>query len=421
MTTEQDRLAQETTTEFALLGAILLRGDKMAEVAEIIQASDFADRDVRACFSKARELWKGGILPTAAAVAATIGPKQARTAWEAQAITGTDANILYLANHVKDASSRRKMRSVLLDVVDRSGDNECKILDLAAEVHARMNELVPSAASGSVKDDISGVLRDAQEASENSNLVGVPTGFRRLDGLIGGLQKTDLDIIAARPSVGKTALMLNIVGHILFNTDFNPAVFSAEMCRKALIRRQLSGLANIDNMSILRGDLADGEKSRLKEMGDLLARTAEGRLLLDDKPRPTPGYILSACKSFTPDVVFVDYLQIMGSDGRFEKGHERLEDLTRSMKNLAKQLEIPVVLLSQIRRSAEGRESMAKPSLDELKGSGAIEEDADIVVMVHRATREARGGKLIVAKNRNGPVGEVDVSYSGPLTTFWEN
>ena len=288
-------------------------------------------------------------------------------------------------------------------------------------------------ADGAVIRQVLGKFEDIQ--SDPNAFRGLETGFRQLDRITNGLQKSDLIVIAARPGMGKTSLAMNIVENVCLNKGKTAAVFSLEMPRSQIVQRLLCAHADVSMEKALSGKLAQKEWKNLMIASDKLQKS---KLFIDDSSRVTPQEILSKCRRLAAstgsiDLVMIDYIQLMGGapsggvkgGGSFENRQQEIASITRDLKIMAKELDVPVIALSQLRRI-----QTKEPQLSDLRESGAIEQDADIVMFINRpdvtATAEELAKKtvvkgaaeLILAKHRNGSLGRVQLRFIGESTKF---
>ena len=285
-------------------------------------------------------------------------------------------------------------------------------------------------ADGTVIRQVLGKFEDIQ--SDPNAFRGLPTGFKHLDRITNGLQKSDLIVIAARPGMGKTSLSMNIVENVCLNNSKTAAVFSLEMPRSQIVQRLLCAHAGVSMEKALSGQLNQKEWRNLMVASDKLQRS---KVFIDDSSRVTPAEILSKCRRLAAaegglDLIMIDYIQLMGGvggkgGGSFENRQQEIASITRDLKIMAKELDVPVIALSQLRRI-----QTKEPQLSDLRESGAIEQDADIVMFINRpdvtATAEelakhtiVKGSaELILAKHRNGSLGRVQLRFLGELTKF---
>lgn len=264
-----------------------------------------------------------------------------------------------------------------------------------------------------------------QQRSENKGgLTGLTTGFIDLDRKTSGMQKADLVLLAARPSMGKTALMVNISTNAALKANATVAMFSLEMSRNQLSQRILSSLSHVDLMKIISGDLTTEEWTKVIET---MTYMNEMGIYIDDTAGITPLEVKAKCRRLKAekglDLVVIDYLQLMEVGGRAESRQQEISAISRQLKGIAKELDVPVIALSQLSRAPEMRADH-RPILSDLRESGAIEQDADIVMFLYRDeyynpdTDKQGLGELIIAKHRNGPTGTVELLFKGEYTKF---
>ena len=278
-----------------------------------------------------------------------------------------------------------------------------------------------------IRDIALAALERIHEASRTKNPVtGIPTGFIDLDRQTAGLHPSDLVLIAARPSMGKTAFALNIAAYAAFKKDMCVAIFSLEMSREQLVSRLFAMESRVDSNAIRTGNLTDDDWERLIEGVDIVGNS---KLIIDDTPGISVSELRTKCRKYKLEfglkMVMIDYLQLMsGSSRRAESRQQEITEISRSLKAIARELEVPVIALSQLNRSAETR-SDHRPMLSDLRESGAIEQDADVVMMLFRedyynkdADSQTNIAEVIIAKQRNGPVGTVQLAWLPQFTKF---
>ena len=255
-------------------------------------------------------------------------------------------------------------------------------------------------------------------AKNKGSVTGIPTGFLDLDYRTAGLQPSDLILIAARPSMGKTALMLNLARNVAFKKNLCMAVFSLEMSKEQLVNRMFSMESNVDGQKIRTGQMNDQEWEQLIESAGVIGRSS---LIIDDTPGISIAELRSKCRKYKLEhglsVVMIDYLQLMTGTGKASDSRQQeISDISRSLKSLARELSVPVIALSQLSRAVEQRPDH-RPMLSDLRESGAIEQDADVVMFIYRDEyynhdSEKKGiTELIIAKQRNGPIGTVELAW----------
>ena len=265
-----------------------------------------------------------------------------------------------------------------------------------------------------------------EEASKNKGAVtGIATGFLDLDYKTAGMQPSDLILIAARPSMGKTAFVLNIAQHVAFHDNKSVAIFSLEMSKEQLVNRLLSLESKVNSQAIRTGNMKDDEWERLIESADVIGRSG---LLIDDTPGIGIGELRSKCRKFKLEydlqMIIIDYLQLMtGSGKNSESRQQEISEISRSLKALARELHVPVIALSQLSRAVEQRPDH-RPMLSDLRESGAIEQDADVVMFIYRDdyynkdTELKNVAEIIIAKQRNGAIGTINMAWLPDYTQF---
>ncbi len=256
------------------------------------------------------------------------------------------------------------------------------------------------------------------------NVTGIPTGFVDLDYMTSGLQPAELILIAARPSMGKTAFALNIAQHMAFKQNKSVAIFSLEMSKEQLINRLFALEGNIDATHLRSGKLEDSEWDKLAEAASIIG---DSKLIIDDTPGITVAALRSKCRKYKLekglDCIFIDYLQLMSGNGRTESRQQEISEISRSLKGIARELNVPVVALSQLSREVEKRPDK-RPMMSDLRESGAIEQDADVIMFIyrddyyHEDTERKNISDIIIGKQRNGPVGTVELAWIPQYTKF---
>ncbi len=277
-------------------------------------------------------------------------------------------------------------------------------------------------------NSLTDVMENFNEIHKSGGVVrGIPTGFYQLDRITNGLQKSDLIILAARPSVGKTSLAMNIVTNAAIEVNAKCAVFSLEMSKQQLAQRMLCSVANVDMTKALHGELNENDWSKLWKAHNKLSNC---KIFVDDSSLNRPSQILSKCRKLKRekgiDLIMIDYLQLMTGDGKSDNRQTEVSEISRKMKILAKEINVPVILLSQMSRSVE-KMGNRKPVLSDLRESGAIEQDADMVMFIHRPEEIQKEGaerprdyqvQLIIEKHRNGELGTIPLGWVGSRVSF---
>lgn len=342
------------------------------------------------------------------------------------------ANVMYYVGIVKDKQLLREMIGAVSDILDDAynelGEPNEKLDEAERKIFAVTDKKITGAAVP-LKDLVTQAY-ELIEKREGSLVTGLATGYTKLDELTCGLQNGEMIIIAGRPSMGKTALALNIAEHIGVKDKIPVAVFSLEMGKQQLAMRFLCSMSQVDLQLVRRGML---DTEYLEKLQDTCGQLYEAPILIDDTSTLTPLALRAKARRLRSQhdiqCIIVDYMQLMHlGTGRVESRQQEISTISRYLKSLARELNIPVVILSQLNRSPEGRESH-RPRMSDLRESGSIEQDADVVMLMHREDYYHRGEKdyeekktnkaeLIIAKQRNGPIGNVDLVFVEKYTRF---
>ncbi|MGI5989291.1 MAG: replicative DNA helicase [Lachnospiraceae bacterium] len=301
-----------------------------------------------------------------------------------------------------------------------------RILEQAeSRVFALSREINGESREQSITQIVLEQLHNIEETAKSDNPVtGVPSGFTDLDRYLSGFQPSDFILVAARPSMGKTAFVLNVADYVARHQNITTAVFSLEMSRTQLANRLLSLESGVEADKLRKGNLDAKDWNDLVEGANSLARS---KLIIDDTPGITVGQLRSKCRKYKMEnnlgLVIIDYLQLMTGSGRADSRQQEISEISRSLKSLARDLNVPVITLSQLSRAVEQRPDH-RPILSDLRESGAIEQDADVVMFIYRddyynkESEEKNIAELIVAKQRNGPIGTVKLAWIPEQTKF---
>ena len=339
------------------------------------------------------------------------------------------ANVEYYTEIVKEKSMRRELvrvrREILEEAYSESGDVGEK-LDTAEKKIFAVTEKKITGSAVPLKNLLSEVFENI-EARKGIHVTGLPTGYYELDNMLCGLQKGEMTIVAGRPSMGKTSFALNIAEHIGADNNIPLVIFSLEMSTHQLVERFLCSRGHFDSQDVRKGKLDTEQLAELTAVGSELF---EKPIFVDDSPGLTPLMIRAKCRRLKSQhdiqCVLIDYLQLMSLGGRVESRQQEISTISRYLKALARELEVPVVVLSQLNRAAEGREGH-RPRMSDLRESGSIEQDADVILLLHREDYYHKGepdyedtntADVIIAKQRNGPTGVVNLTFNGKYTRF---
>jgi replicative DNA helicase len=413
--------------EMSILGGILIDDEKLLDVAEIISHKDFYNPKYSTIFEAMLKLFERQSPIDVLTVTNELKAKKkfkeiggAATLSEIVAETPTSAHVEEYARIVRDTSIRRKMIALSSKINEFAFDEAKEVDSLLDKAEQQIFEISEHAVDRDFVH-VSLLLEESYEQAEDLNsdpnaLRGIATGFSDVDKILGGLQKSDLIILAARPSVGKTAFSMDIARHVATVEQKRVGFFSLEMSNSQLMDRLIAMEVGVGLWNLRMGKLQDEEFAR---MADAMGRLSESGLYFDD----TPGLSIMEMRTKARklkmekdlDFVVVDYLQLMQGNSR-ENRTQEVSEISRFLKQLARELEVPVMALSQLSRAVENRADRM-PQLSDLRESGSIEQDADIVMFLHREETfdpdtERKGvGDLLISKHRNGPTGAVELAF----------
>ena len=421
--------------EASVLGAMLLDKSAITTAVEIIHAEDFYYDSHKAIFEGILRLYnknEPADMITLSDFLKKNGQLEAvggytylgRLTSGAGAVSNTEA----YANIIKEKSTLRALIRAGSEIVEDSYRDDDEVGAIIEKAEKSIFDITQDNQRGglmNMENVMVTTFEVMQKRSENKGgLTGLTTGFIDLDRKTSGMQKADLVLLAARPSMGKTALMVNISTNAALKANATVAMFSLEMSRNQLSQRILSSLSHVDLMKIISGDLTTEEWSKVIETMTYMNEMA---IYIDDTAGITPLEVKAKCRRLKAekglDLVVIDYLQLMEVGGRAESRQQEISAISRQLKGIAKELDVPVIALSQLSRAPEMRADH-RPILSDLRESGAIEQDADIVMFLYRdeyynPDTEKQGlGELIIAKHRNGPTGTVELLFKGEYTKF---
>ena len=344
-------------------------------------------------------------------------------------IVPTSANVKNYAEIVYEKSVLRRLIKITEGITNECYQGKGALNDVLADTEKKIFGLLQNQQSGEMESIKSIVMRtiDSIEAvaKNKGTVTGVETGFYDLDAMTAGFQKSDLIIVAARPSMGKTAFVLNIAEYAAVKHDTPVAIFSLEMSKDQLVKRILAMNSHVDSQDIRTGNLEDEDWAKLVESA---ANISKSKLLIDDTPGISVMELRSKCRKMKLEnnigMIIIDYLQLMsGSKNNGESQQQVISDISRSLKAIAREINVPVIALSQLSRAVEQRPDK-RPMLSDLRESGAIEQDADVVMFIYRddyynKDSEDKGiSEIIIGKQRNGPTGTVKLHWESKLTKF---
>ena len=437
---------QAIDAEQAVLGGLLLLPSAFDDITSEVSAPDFYRRDHQVIFEAIQELNSANQPTDLITVGDLLRSKGhsdlvANGAYliELATTTPSAANIKQYASIVRDKATLRQMIDVGTAIINKGFQPDGRTSqDLLDEAEAEVLQIAQARSLGkadfvNIHDALSEAWSLLKERSEKGadGITGLPTGYVDLDHMTAGLQKTDLIILAARPAMGKTSFALNIAQHAALNTGnpVNVAVFSMEMSAAQLAMRLISSVGRIDALRLRSGKLEDQDWPRVSLAMKQL-NTSAGKIFIDDEPGLSPTKLAAKARRLKREqkgelgLIVIDYLQLMSVPGNNENRAPEISEISRSLKGLAKELQVPVIALSQLNRSLENRADR-RPQMADLRESGAIEQDADMILFIYRDevyNKENVASKgiaeIIIGKQRSGPIGTVKLRFFGEYTRF---
>ena len=424
--------------EQSVIGSMIMDKDAILTAMEMLTSDDFYHKQYGILFDAMIELYSKGLPVDLITLQNKLKEKEVPEeisslsyVKELLDAVPTSANIKYYAKIVKDNSMRRRLIRLNEEIenecyagresVDKVMDmTEKKVFDLLSTRRGGGGDYVP------IRQVVMNALEKIENAAKTSGTVtGIPTGFIDLDYRTAGLQPSDLILIAARPSMGKTAFVLNIAQYVAFHEDMCTAIFSLEMSKEQLVNRLFSLESRVDAQALRTGNLSDSDWEKLIEGAGTIGNS---KLIIDDTPGISIAEMRSKCRKYKLEhdlkLIIIDYLQLMSGSGKgSDSRQQEISDISRSLKALARELSVPVIALSQLSRAVEQRPDH-RPMLSDLRESGAIEQDADVVMFIYRDDyynhdSEMKGiSEIIIAKQRNGPIGTVNLVWLPQYTKF---
>ncbi len=425
---------QDLTAEQALLGAIMIKPKALAEITDSVKSLHFYAEKHRLIYQAMLALDESGDPIDAVSISSYLKNKKqleaaGGSAYLAELVSTvpSTSNLVYYAELVSKKAALRTLIDSASQILDL-GYKEDEEID---SIYEKAERTLASIANFSKKTfvHIKDTLHEAWERFEmlhksDNELRGVPSGFKDLDNMLAGFQKSDLVILAARPSVGKTSLALDFVRHAAAEHQIPVAIFSLEMSAAQLVDRLIAATSHVDSWKLRTGKInTDEEFSRIRDALDSLSKAP---IFIDDEASNTIAKMRSVARRLKAEgnlgMIVVDYLQLMIPRRDSDSIVQQVTEISRSLKGLARELEVPVLALSQLNRAVESRGG--EPRLSDLRDSGSIEQDADVVMFIHRedknneASERTNIAKIIVAKHRNGPVGHVDLYFDEKRVSF---
>jgi replicative DNA helicase len=429
-------LPHSEEAEMSVIGSMLMDNQAVNMAAEIISGEDFYNRNYGLYFDIMVDLNESGVPIDPVVVQdklkeKNVPPEYCSVQFIQNIINSvpTSANIKTYADIVQEKSTLRKIIRANEEIASRCYRDEEDLEVILNDTEKSIFDLVQNRNVGDtvpIKKVVSNALAKIESAYYNKGVVtGVATGFIDLDYKTAGMQPSDLILIAARPSMGKTAFVLNIAQHMAIKNMKHVAIFSLEMSKEQLINRMFSLQSAVDAQKLRTGRLTMDDWNRLTDSANEIGKS---NLIIDDTPSISIAQLRSKCRKFKLtqglDCIIIDYLQLMSGSGKFsDSKNQEVSEISRSLKAIARELQVPVIALSQLSRAVEKRDDK-RPMLSDLRESGAIEQDADVVMFIYREfyytkdTEKENTAEIIIAKQRNGPVGTVELAWLPELTRF---
>ncbi len=425
----------DTLAEQAVLGSMLVSRDAVQSAVEVLKPEDFYREDNREIYSAMMDIYSIG-----KEIDMITVTEQLRLRGTLERVGGTQnlatlidnvpttSNIESYVKIVEEKSTLRNLIKVANDII-KTGYSQTEELDSIIEQSEKgIFDLVQNRNSkgySSMKEILVDAFDSIEKMYQNkSRLSGIESGFIDLDEKISGLNKSDLIIVAARPAMGKSAFVLNIASYVAMHDKVPVMIFSLEMSKEQLVKRILSSESEIDSMKLNNANLDSDEWLKL---GEASGRLSDIPIYIDDTPALSSSEIRAKCRKAKLEknvgLIIIDYLQLMESRTQNSSRQQEISEISRSLKILAKELDVPVIALSQLSRATESRADH-RPMLSDLRESGSIEQDADIVMFLHREdyydkeTEKKNVAEVIIAKNRNGETGTVELAWMGKYTKF---
>lgn len=423
--------------EQSVIGAMLMNKDAILAASEMIGGQDFYQSAYGVIFDTIVEMFNEG--RTADLVSLKERLKEKDVPPEIASlefmrdilnIVSTSVNVRAHAEIIADKSMMRRLIKLNEQIANTCYAGKEPLPAILETTEKSVFELLQRRNSGEyvpIRQVVLNALERIEKAAKSKGVVtGIPTGFIDLDYKLSGMQPSDLILVAARPSMGKTAFVLNIAQHVAFKKERGVAVFSLEMSKEQLVNRLFALESQVDSQALRTGNLKDSDWEKLIEGAGIIGRS---NLIIDDTPGISVSELRSKCRKYKLEhdtqLIIIDYLQLMSGSagGRSESRQQEISEISRSLKALARELNVPVIALSQLSRAVEARPDK-RPMLSDLRESGAIEQDADVVMFIYRDeyynkdSEKKKQAEIIIAKQRNGPIGTVDLAWLADYTKF---
>lgn len=428
-------LPHSVEAEQSVIGSMIMDREAIVAASELITGEDFYNKQYGILFETMVELNDAGSPVDPVTLQNKLREKDVppevsslEFVRDLIAAVPTSANIKYYAAIVSEKSTLRRLIRLNEEIANTCYAEKESLEYILEDTEKRVFQLVQKRTTDDyvpIRQVVMNAMNRIEVAAKNKgNVTGIPTGFIDLDYRTAGMQPSDLILIAARPSMGKTAFELNLAQYMAFKKNLTVAIFSLEMSKEQLVNRMFSLESSVDAQKLRIGQLNDQEWERLIESAGVIGKS---RLIIDDTPGISIAELRSKCRKYKLEhdlsIIMIDYLQLMSGSGRNESRQQEISDISRSLKALARELNVPVIALSQLSRAVEQRPDH-RPMLSDLRESGAIEQDADVVMFLYRDdyynhdTDKKGISEVIIAKQRNGPIGTVELAWLPEYTKF---
>ena len=420
-------LPHSVEAEQSVIGSMIMDRDAIMTASEVITSEDFYQSQYGVLFDAMLELYNEGKPVDLVTLQERLREKDVPPEISSLEFVRdlldavpTSANVRHYATIVQEKSMLRKLIKVNEDIANTCYLAREKTEDILEETEKKIFDLLQYRSTG----DFVPIKQVVLNALDKGTVTGIPTGFIDLDYKTSGFQPSDLILIAARPSMGKTAFVLNVAQHMAFKEGKTVAIFSLEMSKEQLVNRLFSLESKVDSQALRTGNLTDEDWAKLIEGAAVVGKS---NLIIDDTPGISIAELRSKCRKFKLEhdlgIIIIDYLQLMSGGKHSESRQQEISEISRSLKAVARELNVPVVALSQLSRAVEQRPDH-RPMFSDLRESGAIEQDADVVMFLYRDdyynkdTDKKNIAEVIIAKQRNGPIGTVELVWLPNYTKF---
>ncbi|MDO4298590.1 MAG: replicative DNA helicase [Lachnospiraceae bacterium] len=422
--------------EQSVVGAMIMDRDAITVASEILSAEDFYQKQYGILFETMTELYTEGKPVDLITLQNRLREKDVppeisslEFVRDMIATVPTSVNVRYYAEIVSEKALMRRLIHVNEEIAAACYAGKDRVEDILEDTEKKIFQVLQRRTNDEfvpIKEVVLNALDKIEAASRmKGSVTGMATGFIDLDYKTSGFQPSDLILIAARPSMGKTAFVLNIAEYMAFRSNETVAIFSLEMSKEQLVNRLFALESRVDSQLLRTGNLSDNDWASLIEAAGVIGRS---NLIIDDTPGISVSELRSKCRKFKLEhnlgIIMIDYLQLMqGSSRRSESRQQEISEISRSLKEIARELQVPVVALSQLSRAVEQRPDH-RPMLSDLRESGAIEQDADVVMFLYRDdyynhdSEKKDVAEVIIAKQRNGPIGTVELAWLPRFTKF---